>query len=239
VNLTYRPIKVWPAGWDPQKPPTEGSPFTSTWSSTLDLLQRELSQLRATEASIQLDVKAGSLRVDGGMRADAKVGYPGVILTIVTRKHGTLTYACNRFAGGGRWTSGSGYTPTPGWQNNVRAIALGLEALGLEALLEALGLEALRKVERYGIADRGQQYAGWAELPTGIAMGRAMSVEEAAAFILEHAEQDWSAEVEADPFFALAIFKEAAKKLHPDTGCDPELFKKLIQARELLEANAS
>jgi hypothetical protein len=33
------------------------------------------------------------------------------------------------------------------WQDNLRAVALGLEAL--------------RRVERYGIAQRGEQYAGW------------------------------------------------------------------------------
>jgi hypothetical protein len=41
----------------------------------------------------------------------------------------------------------------PSWQDNLRAIALGLEAL--------------RKVERYGIANRGEQYAGWAQLTAG------------------------------------------------------------------------
>jgi hypothetical protein len=47
-----------------------------------------------------------------------------------------LLYACDRF-----WR----------WQHNLRAIALGLEAL--------------RLVERYGIGDAHQQYAGYRALP--------------------------------------------------------------------------
>lgn len=30
------------------------------------------------------------------------------------------------------------------------------------------------------------------------------------------------------------LFKRASKKLHPDAGGDPELFRKLVQAREVL-----
>ena len=49
-----------------------------------------------------------------------------------------MTYATDRFFA---------------WQDNVRAIALGLEAL--------------REVDRYGIAKKGEQYAGWKALPSG------------------------------------------------------------------------
>ena len=44
-------------------------------------------------------------------------------------------------------------------QDNVRAIALSLEAL--------------RAVDRYGVSKRGEQYAGWKQLTTGDSMSQA------------------------------------------------------------------
>lgn len=59
-------------------------------------------------------------------------------------------------------------------------------------------------------------------------------VDDAAAFIHEHCGQDWGDAVEEDPSFALALYKDAAKRLHPDVGGDVALFKKLQQARDVL-----
>lgn len=111
------------------------------------------------------------------------------------------------------------------WQHNLRAIALGLEAL--------------RTVERYGIAERGQQYAGYRELGAGMAMGPAtMTVEQAAAFLVEHGEFGGTPadpdELIGAPDAVAAYFREAAKRLHPDVGGDAELFKRLTEARDLL-----
>ncbi len=210
--LTFRPLKLRPPEW---KTPPAGGPFKASWTSTMGLLDRELRYLGASEPVLQVDADAGQIRLDGMLRADARVNHPGVILSFETKKHGTLTYPCCAFGG---------WYQHPGWQMNTRAIALGLEAL--------------RKVERYGIAERGQQYAGWAELPSGIALGRSMTVEEAARFIADHSGQDWSDDVLEDPSFALSLFRDAAKLHHPDQGGDPETFRKLVGARDLLEATA-
>jgi hypothetical protein len=226
--LTFRPIKVWPDGWrgDPDRMRT-ASPFTASHSETLQLLDRELRHLGATSVSLQVDASDREVRLDGQLRADAKVGHPGVILTVETKNLGTQVYACDRFLGGD-W----GRRRLAAWQANLRAIALGLEAL--------------RKVERYGIAERGQQYAGYRELGTGgIELGRApMTVEQAAAFICEY--QEARGEPGAVDFapghliqnsdHAAVAFRGAAKRLHPDAGGDPELFKRLTEARDVLEA---
>ncbi len=119
------------------------------------------------------------------------------------------------------------------WKENLRAIALGLEAL--------------RKVERYGIAERGQQYAGYRELPCGIELGRAMTLEEAAEFLIEHGEtggvratvDEFLDDGPFGPQIRAEYFRAAAKKLHPDAGGDPDLFRKLTEARELVEALTS
>jgi hypothetical protein len=58
-------------------------------------------------------------------------------------------------------------------------VRLSFKATGVPGqpnlLYEALGLDALRKVDRYGISKRGQQYTGWKALEAGgpdVARGR-------------------------------------------------------------------
>lgn len=222
--LTFRPIKVWPEDWDSADAERPGSPFDSTYSATLDLLDRELTHLKASNVILQVDASEGDVRLDGQLRADAKVNHPGVILSFDTPTWGTLTYACDAFTRRG-WRNDS-----PSWQQNLRAIALGLESL--------------RRVERYGIAGRGQQYAGYRELGTGLAMGP-MTRDQAAAFLVEHGEVD-NADEPGDPDCLLdpsdplrdeivdGYYRRAAKRLHPDVGGDPDLFKQLGEARDLL-----
>lgn len=211
--LTFRPIKVWPEGWRERRGrPT--TPFRASWSDTLELLDRELGALRARSVTLQVDATERDCRLDGQLRADARVSHPGVIMTIETSKLGSLIYATDRF---------DGWSRSPGWQANVRAIALGLEAL--------------RRVERYGIAERGQQYAGYRELGSGIELGRAMTIEEAARLLCD-ATAD---EIGEDPDdvdrvigVAESLYREAVKTAHPDRGGDPELFRRLTAARDLL-----
>ena len=182
--------------------------------STLQILDRELDALGATSLMLQVDASERDVRLDGQLRGDAKVRNQGVILTIETKKLGTLVYACDEF-------ESPGYRGNPHWHENLRAIALGLEAL--------------RKVERYGIANRGQQYAGYRELPSGIALGRAMSFEEAARFIARQAWPDAEIDEQGVIDDLDTAFRAAAKRLHPDQGGDPELFRKLTEAREIIE----
>lgn len=78
------------------------------------------------------------LRQDGQPRANVRAHvHPGVELSFKSREHGQLTYATDQFTE---------------WQDNVRAIALSLEAL--------------RAVERYGVS-KGRQYTGFALLEAG------------------------------------------------------------------------
>lgn len=225
--LTFRPIDRWPEGW--QQPKTrKPNPFRSTYAQTLDDLDRELEYLRARDAFMQVDATSADVRLDGQLRANAKVNHPGVILTIDTRDHGVLVYPCDTFES--RYHSDG-----PSWQVNLRAIAGGLEAL--------------RKVERYGIADRGQQYAGFGALPPATAMGAAMTVEAAALLLANTANQafgeDWcdpQALVDEAPDQAEIVrgaYRDAVKVAHPDAGGDAELFRDLTAARDLLLGDAS
>lgn len=219
--LTFRPIKIWPDGW-PNDAGT-GSPFSATYKDTLKILDRELDHLGATDVILQVDANERDCRLDGQLRADAKVKYRGVILSFQTKRFGTLTYSCDAFT---RWNK------TEAWQANLRAIALGLEAL--------------RKVERYGIATRGQQYAGYKELGSGIALGARMTRDQAAIFIAERSgiadldggDLQWD-EHTAHAEAVTKAFRAAANRVHPDVpGGDAAVFRKLVEARDILEENA-
>lgn len=219
MDLTFRPLKVRPDTWKPADADRPASPFDSTYDQTLDLLDRELNHLGATAAFLQVELTNSSdVRVDGLLRAHAKVTHPGVVLTVETRRLGTHSYPCDRF-GQRSWMP----DPKPAWQENLRAIALGLEAL--------------RKVERYGIADRGQQYAGFAELGSGTPMGSgAMTVDEAAE-LLGTESGVGSERLLDDPKRVASAYRVAAQLHHPDAGGDPEMFRRLTEARDLLRGD--
>jgi hypothetical protein len=156
--------------------------FRATWTTTYRTLAFELHELRARSVVLEIDVRERDIRVDGELRAAARPDGPGVRLCFDS-KHGPLTYATDRF-----WT----------WQDNVRAVALGLEAL--------------RRVDRYGITRRGEQYAGWKQLTSGaLALGRApMTAEEAAAVLLA------AADVEPGELEGVALYRVARSRAHPD-----------------------
>jgi hypothetical protein len=228
VKLMYRPIQRWPG---PLTEPRQALPFSATWTETLTLLERELDALKVdANPVLQMALTEADLRLDGDLRAIAKLTHPGVILTFEHPKHGPLSYPCDTFEGGNKWVSGrrtgTGRSTTrsiEGWQANVRAIALGLEAL--------------RKVERYGIAGHGEQYTGWKALGGGTPMPPAsMTLAEAQEFIEEHAGRPLiSVGLTGWEVRLAASYRRAAKALHPDAGGDAELFKQLQDAKRIIE----
>jgi hypothetical protein len=131
--VTFRPLER------PIRQAGARSPFSASWTSTVALLAREIRMLRPREAIMQIDVRETDLRQDGMPRADRNARTPGVVLSLVKTRHGDdLRYEVGTF---------------DRWQDNVRAIALSLEAL--------------RAVDRYGVTKRGEQYRGWRALPVG------------------------------------------------------------------------
>ena len=142
---------------------TEMSPFKSSWTSTHQLLERELRQLGARNVVLMVDVSEGDLRLDGMMRASARPRSPRVALAFEARKRGNLMFCCGRFRT---------------WEDNVRGIALGMESL--------------RRVERYGIVQGDEQYRGWQAIgPAPSTEAAAWSViANAAGLTVEHARHD-------------------------------------------------
>jgi hypothetical protein len=149
LQYVIRPLGTWT---DPVTDKRHGSHlFRVTWDRTLRDLDYELRYLDATNVVFQIDVTEGDIRLDGMLRSNAKVGFPGVKIAFDS-KFGPLTYATDAYE------QQYGYSKHNGWQANIRAVALGLEAL--------------RAVDRYGITRRGEQYVGWKALPSGLAVGQ-------------------------------------------------------------------
>lgn len=116
--------------------------FKASWTDTLDLLARETEKLGCrTAIAVRVNVQTGDIRRDGMLRANARVGFPGVAVSFESR-FGPLTYATDAY---------------DHWQANVRAIALSLEAL--------------RAVDRYGVSKSGEQYAGWRAIESSTSAG--------------------------------------------------------------------
>ncbi|MCV7175090.1 molecular chaperone DnaJ [Mycolicibacterium sphagni] len=138
-GMTLRPIDDWP--W-PETEKRRTSPFHSTFSATQAELGRELRMLdehgrRYPPSVLQIGLRPQDFRNDGLPRADARTpAHPGVILTVSPDNKPVLSFHCDTFTH---------------WHDNLRAITLTLESL--------------RRVERYGAIDSGQQYRGFQELP--------------------------------------------------------------------------
>ena len=184
-QIVTEPIDRWPL---PNSPVRPYPPFTATYDATILLLERELDSLGAKgRAVLQVVTRNGAsdIRKDGLLRAQARIEHPGVRLSFES-KHGSLTYATDRF---------DGTYNRPGWQANLRAIALSLEAL--------------RKVDRYGVSKSGEQYRGWQALEAGeikLTEAQAMGV------LREHAGQPFASHANQ----VADLWRAAKANTHPD-----------------------
>jgi hypothetical protein len=191
IDYVVRPISDRTAFAGRHRP----TPFASSWSATEALLDRELRQLKARDVVLELDFLEGQIRIDGRPRATARAATPATRLAFESI-HGPLTYATDVF---------------PTWQDNVRAIALGLEAL--------------RKVDRYGVVRRGEQYQGFKQLGSGTtALPSSHMTSDEAYAVLERIAVGEEGEtrvrylhtLRTDPDELRRCFREARRASHPD-----------------------
>ncbi len=204
LGVTFRPF-------DGPSPPQGGrsSPFTALWSETVALLARELRHLDAKQVVVELGLDERDLRVDGLPRANARMSTDAVRISFES-KWGPLRYETGEFTR--TWYRSQSLD---GWQANLRAIALAMEAL--------------RKVDRYGVSKRGEQYRGWRALPTGTDPADAIATrEQAMAFLSE-----WNPGGVSD---LKSTIRRALLSTHPDHGGDPTDFRKVMRAKELVGA---
>lgn len=208
MHYTFRPLGPWTEGNTPNR--RGAHVFKASWEDTLDLLARELDHLGAYNAVLQADFAERDIRADGMPRANARQPqHPGVRLAFDSR-HGPLTYATDAHE------RQFGYG-MQGWQANVRAIALALEAL--------------RAVDRYGVTRRGEQYTGWKQLPAGTGTPASHMTDEAARAVLVEVS-GWP---EWIPSNARDIWKKARVAAHPDrNGDDHTTWNQVEQAASVL-----
>jgi hypothetical protein len=210
IPVTLRPMPVWPY---PETRDRRGRlTFKVTLRQSIVELGDELRHLGASNVILGTGLTEADVRLtDGWPRSDAKAPrFPGVELSFDTRKYGRLVYATDVCS----W-----------WEHNVRSIALGLEAL--------------RAVDRYGITRRGEQYAGWRELPSGIVAGSGIATEDDAWSILGQAAGEGDLGKEGPMirarFDLTDLYRAAAKATHPDRGGDGERFAQVQAAYEFLK----
>jgi hypothetical protein len=171
------------------------------------MLARELRALNARDVVLQIAMDERDLRLDGLPRANAHASHPGVVLAFESR-HGPLKFAVDTFRS---------------WEDNLRAIALGMEAL--------------RKVDRYGVTKRGEQYTGWKALPAGDPVhdnteGLA-TAEEALVFVFSLVDDLYDYD-DVEGAFRQEAVRLAIRRTHPDQGGDVDKFRKVIRAKALV-----
>ncbi|MGE0131860.1 MAG: hypothetical protein AB7U82_27570 [Blastocatellales bacterium] len=185
LEARFHPLKTWPKK---QTTPSHQrrNRFRAKQSDTLDLLEFELSKLGARDIAIEGFFQAKDIRNDGWPYERARPTQPGIVLKFTTKK-GESVFACDRF---------------PDWQQNLRAIAMGLEKL--------------RLIEDYGIVEDQQQYAGWLKLGAGDP--EAIALENAKVIIEKACAQD--SFTPRDLLAGRDAFERAAalalKSVHPD-----------------------
>lgn len=191
-RMQLRPITRWPGDMTPDSL-RRPSPFQSEWIKTRKLLDHELECVGAEAIVLGIAMEDADLRLDGTPRARAVLTHPGVLLSFnpdgVARDR--LEFATDRFSA---------------WEDNLRAISLGLEAL--------------RKVDRYGITSGTQQYAGFRAITAGDdgSMGLYSKTQ-----ALEYLDEKWDGDLKA-----------ALKATHPDRGGDPDELRRVLRAKALI-----
>lgn len=145
------------------------SQFRQTYSNTKKLLAYELEKANAIESSIRLEmfIHKNQVRADGNLRADAKPFKQGVILRFTRIKKRLKLRDCSI-----KTITEDVSLPCDSfddWQDNLRAIALSMEAL--------------RKVERFGVFKYGDMISRLA-LPSP--SGDLPTTDKALAFVSEH-----------------------------------------------------
>jgi hypothetical protein len=204
-NMTLRPLASWPHAETTDR---RRSPFKAGWSDTMYLLRRELWHLGSgyvAPSVLQIALREQDFRKTDGMpRASSVPSMPGVILTIESR-HGPLSYPCDRF---------------DRWQDNLRAIALGLEAL--------------RKIDRYGITPGSEQYTGWKALPSPASTTVRFTAEQAETFLRDIAGAEGHG---LDLGTLPQVLRRAKANTHPDRNDgDASRWHLVEQASKVLEA---
>ena len=111
--------------------------------------------------------------------------------------------------------------------------------LTIDDNLRAVGLtlKSLRDIDRYGVTQDAEQYKGWLRLEAPPAEDT-LDYRKALQFVALHSGISPKTIMSDDGMLKLA-FRQAAKKLHPDTGGNEPEFKILQKAMTILEGGTN
>lgn len=206
-GLKISPMREWPGPLTPDRQKRvskfrSGFQTATPLSETMVLLKRELKAIGARNVEMLIALRPEDFRNDGYPRAAAKAAHSGIVLSF-DNQVGHLSYPCDTFTT---------------WQDNLRAVALALEAL--------------RKVDRYGVTKNGEQYKGFLELEAP-KPGSLSSVDAAVHRLeeltgIEHGKRDVN-----------YMLRRAQRLYHPDIS-GPEarpIWDELQQIEQLLKGD--
>lgn len=172
-------------------------------TTTLRELDREMRELGAKGAELLVAIPAERFRLDGRPYANAVAEHPGIILSFEIPGVGHVSYPCDTFTT---------------WEDNLRAVTLALEAL--------------RKVDRYGVTKRGEQYRGFLALEATAAPAGFATADAALDWLITFTT--WAPYDPRESAPARAILREAQRRAHPDHGGDSTTFQRVSLAEAKL-----
>ena len=201
IEIQFRPMESYPVVRSKHQ---RRSPFKANYRHTLMLLDDELRAIDARQCVLSLDIDPNHWRRDGQPREDKPAKSPAVVLSFETKKAGPLQYPCDSFID---------------WRDNVRAIALSLEAL--------------RKMDRYGVTKNAEQYKGWARLGGPAPTSDSYTPETAADYLGKLTGIPPADLLRSRDAFVDAL-KQAKILTHPDRVGVDQAFKEVQKAGEVL-----
>lgn len=179
----------------------------ASYTRAFSLLRYELSRIKATDVILEAGFRLDQLRNDGQPYLNAKPEHSSCRLSFKKGGKTPLSFECGSFS-----------------------------AFHVNVYLIAMTLERLRAVERYGCTQGDQQYRGWSQLPPsgggGIQTAEWASKEDALQFLADVAGNVDDVYLPDLPH----VYRDAARKAHPDAGGSNELMSKVNRARDFIAA---
>lgn len=206
IDARFVPLTQWPGKQRPSYA-RKRSTFRAKYAARLGMLEKELNHLGAKDIVIQVYLDRNDIRNDGWPRSSARPNQPGVVLSFRKKTGEELSFPCDTY---------------DGWEDNLYAIALSLEAL--------------RSVDRYGVTQQAEQYKGWAKLPAP-AQEQSKDKEWAYGHLARLAGTVTSA-LRGNTAAIQLAYRTATRATHPDTGGSTSAFQLLQDAMRVLEVSA-
>jgi hypothetical protein len=179
--------------------------FRSSYQQTSEAFAYEMFKYKASNIVLEMYVTEREIRNNGWLRSEATPSHPGVIVSFTsTIAGGAVRFPCDTFLD---------------WRDNLRAIALSLEML--------------RRLDRYGVTKRAEQFAGWKALPSHT---EPTLSQEAAAKIIEENTFGYLWDlILSEPDYAKRAVRAAVNATHPDkNNGDRTEYDRVERAKRVL-----